>query len=180
MRHIFYSFAFFVFAFASCNNATNTTNNARSDSTVVDTTRSMQTHEYAAVIFGKYCGHCLGNCTDMFRMNITDITTVLAADTTDNYLRKGKFQFDWYLTENYNKLANALVENIPAQLHAVSDTLKRYGCPDCADQCGYYLETIDASHRSRKFQFDTDTAQVPRELRSFVVLLGNTVNQLKQ
>ena len=167
-------------AFSSCTNPSTTPSRSNGDTTTVNTPPAASGNNYSAVIFGKYCGHCLGNCTDMFRYDRRADSNTLLADTTDSYLRKGTFQFDWFLTQGQHPIANALVESIPAQLNSVSDTLTRYGCPDCADQCGFYLETIDASQRSRKFQFDTDTAQVPQELRSFVVQLGNAVNRLKQ
>ena len=179
MRNIFL-FVVCLFALASCTNPSTTPSRSDSDTTSVDTPRSSAANTYTAIVFGKYCGHCLGNCTDMFRYQMNRDVITLLADTTDSYLRKGSFQFDWFLAQVQHSIANALVENMPASLHSVSDTLTRFGCPDCADQCGFYLETIDASQRSRKFQFDTDTAQVPQELRSFVIQLGNAVNQLKQ
>ena len=177
MRCIVLLFTSSLLALASCNNSANTTSTSSGDSTAVDSPTTSE-NQLAAIVFGKYCGHCLDNCTDMFRYDISSNT--VQADSTDGYLRKSSFQFDVQLTQDRHSIANALVEKMPAQLNSVADTLTRIGCPDCADQCGYYLETIDASQRSRKFQFDTDTAQVPQELRSFVVQLGIAVNQMKQ
>lgn len=183
MRVGFLFLSLFSIAVASCTNAVEQNGASKIDSTAVDTSRSVShSPEYDVVVFGKYCGFCGSNCTNMFQYNMRGNATTLLADTTDGYLKQnGKFQFDWPLPQDRQSVANALVKAIPASLANATDTLTRFGCPDCADQCGYFLQTTDAgTQRVRKFQFDTDTAQVPKELRSFVVQLGNAVEQLKR
>jgi len=172
-------FLIFSFLVTACSNQVK--HESSNNITVVDKSHSVSGPEYGQIIFGKYCGFCGSNCTDMFQYNLKGNATTLLADTTDGFMKHGKFQFNWYLTQEQHSIANAFVENIPSALKTTSDTLTRFGCPDCADQCGLYLETADYELNNRKkFYFDTDTAQVPQELRSFVTQLYNTVNRLKQ
>ena len=165
---------------SSCNNTTQ-----KPESTTADTVRvnlgndAAEAPMYQSIIFGKYCGFCGNNCTDMYGYFLNDNGSSLFADTTDSFLKKdGTFDFRVQLPRDVIPMVDSLIRSLPSQ---VRNSSGRFGCPDCADQCGLYLETIEYySSKRRKFYFDTDTAQVPKELRNFVAQLHNTVNRLKQ
>jgi hypothetical protein len=54
---------------------------------------------------------------------------------------------------------------------------QKFGCPDCTDGCGIYLETkFDTV--IKKFYIDYQTEELPKEIRSFAEFLKRTIKQL--
>ncbi|GAB5527347.1 MAG: hypothetical protein Roseis2KO_52190 [Roseivirga sp.] len=87
------------------------------------------------VIFGRYAGFCQGDCFSVFRVN----STSLVEDETSEYFTGDNYQFvpGRTLSDTHYGLAQVLLTKIPAELLVTSKTT--FGCPDCADQGGFYL-----------------------------------------
>ena len=85
-------------------------------------------------IFGRYFGECIGDCCTFYKL--TDHT--LLPDVED-YFNNKKINFSHHpLPEIKENLARDLFKDFPTSLFNIKEPV--IGCPDCADQGGYYLE----------------------------------------
>ena len=87
---------------------------------------------------------------------------------------KLKFKNQKLSKDKYN-LAKQLLDQLPDYLKNASSS--NFGCPDCRDQGKYYIE-IKENSSIKKFQIDTDTSQVPGEIRAYVAKLESVLKQL--
>ncbi len=124
------------------------------------------------IVFGKFCGHCMGNCTQMYK-----ISDRLLADTSDAFLRKGResMNFNVKMSQADYNSASKLLSMIPEELYELHDST--YGCPDCADQCGYYLE-IHKDGKIGRYRIDTQNYNLPAWLKEFPRKMGDLISGL--
>ncbi len=94
-----------------------------------------QNNDADYVIFGRYAGFCQGDCFSVFRVNSTNLVEDETSErfTGDNY----QFQPGRILSDTEYGLAQLLLTKIPEELLLTSKAA--FGCPDCADQGGFYL-----------------------------------------
>ena len=111
-------------------------------------------------IFGYYYGQCQGNCTHMFQI----IDNAVYPDEVDYGFVDLRFSDEPLSTEDY-LLVQDLAQDIPQEL--LDSSTDVYGCPDCADGGGIYLEiTVDSE--VRKWQFDTvDTEDMSESIVAY-------------
>lgn len=118
------------------------------------------------IIYGIYCGECVGHCATMFKLD----NKQLLVDTTDSFFKNNqqvKFSKDT-LPSHYFTEARILKERIPNFLLQTKET--KFGIPDEYDQCGIYLQiSIDAHIRT--FHIDTDLKSIPEEIREYASLI---------
>jgi len=76
--------------------------------------------------------------------------------------------------DTYQKV-RTVADSIPAQLFDETDHV--FGCPDCADGGGFYLEIGDAGDKF--WLMDTGKSRIPVYLHSFVDLLHAAVDTLQ-
>lgn len=102
------------------------------------------------VIFGRYAGFCQGDCFSVFRVNSTN----LVEDETSERFTGDDYQFEpgRVLSDTQYGLAKVLLTKIPAELLATDKTV--FGCPDCADQGGFYL-SFSLKGKSKSIRLDT-------------------------
>lgn len=89
------------------------------------------------LIFGHFYGHCLGEqCIEIFKLQ----DQKLYEDQNDQYVsNEGFYQADFQvLDQDKYDIAKDLWSLVPEAIYE-EDQL-RFGCPDCADQGGIYLE----------------------------------------
>ncbi len=111
-------------------------------------------------IFGHYYGQCHGNCTHMFQI----IDNAVYPDEVDYGFVDLRFSDEPLSAEDY-LLVQDLAQDIPQEL--LDSSTDVYGCPDCADGGGIYLEiTVDSE--VRKWQFDTaDTEDISESIVAY-------------
>jgi len=91
------------------------------------------------IIYGVYCGECIGDCTTMYKLTNND----LFIDSTNRWWQarfKGKkYSFKGNIL---NKKYFLEAENLKAQIPSVLITSKDkvFGTPDNRDQCGVYVQ----------------------------------------
>ncbi len=73
--------------------------------------------------------------------------------------------------------AAALLEDVPDELYASKETT--FGCPDCADQGGYYV-SIKQKGKVKTWRIDTRTDDLPKFLVPFQQKLAAIINGLQQ
>ena len=86
------------------------------------------------IVFGTFYGECSGDCITLFRLS----ETRLERDTRNRFPDED-FQFisgQVLGTDDFIQ-ARAILKTIPSEL--VNNPQDRYGCPDCRDQGGLYL-----------------------------------------
>lgn len=132
------------------------------------------------ILFGVYCGKCSKGCATMYQYNMRGNSNTLLVDTTDSFLKNNGdviCQIPIYDIEKI-KLAKNVVEKIPNELLTTTEETKRFGCPDCYDGCGIYLE-MKQEKTIKKFYIDVDTSQLSGNMESFSEFLKTTINKLK-
>jgi hypothetical protein len=107
------------------------------------------------IIFGSSYGMCVGDCA---------VTYLLKSDglyRSKDYLKTGNVSsFTEKLSdEKFQQLKN-IPSSIPSELINYTKDEETFGCPDCADQGGYYLELIREGKKHKTFRIDTNTDQL--------------------
>ncbi|HEU4472422.1 MAG TPA: hypothetical protein VFR58_15120 [Flavisolibacter sp.] len=129
------------------------------------------------IIFGKFCGHCLQNCTIMYALHMNGNASSLTADTSNGYLR-GEMKFTQKINDSkMMQLASEVYRNLPKELVISAPQEAIFGCPDCADQCGIYVE-IGQGATSRKFRIDTNTDGLEGEVKAFAEFIKPVIEQM--
>lgn len=134
---------------------------------------------FESFTFGHFYGFCGGEaCVEIFRLT----TDSLFEDTLDNYPSinppsPSVFEFV-PLTEAKRKLTAGLPDLLPSSLLMGTDST--YGCPDCADQGGLYVEyQKEAQGPVRTWILDQSPQNLPSDLIPFRDTLNAVINQLQ-
>lgn len=136
------------------------------------------------VTFGIYCGECSGHCATMYKYNRCggNINT-LWADYTDSFWNgKGdSLVCETNLAEDKAswKAAEFITQHIPERLLKSKKKSVRFGCPDCTDGCGIYLEIWTGLGGRKKFYIDYQTSQLDGEIKEFAELLKSEISKMK-
>lgn len=118
----------------------------------------------ATVVWGRYCGECVENCSTM-----REITNAkLSIDKSDNFLKSDPHTFNYEFKgapepqREFEKHKWLLNQPTPSILNK---TPMVFGEPDAYDQCGYYLMY---SVNSLQYRAIIDTHKVPKELEPII------------
>lgn len=113
------------------------------------------------LIFGHFYGFCQGEeCVRTFKLTADK----LYEDQNDNYMGHGDSDFAELSQERFEQVKH-LPGLLPAELlQAESQT---FGCPDCADQGGLYIEHAKDGE-VRTWIIDNDKSAVPDYLHLFM------------
>ncbi len=124
------------------------------------------------VVIGHFAGMCIGNCGTMYEIG----EKVIARDTTSFYksyndLSKFSVEHQEISEQDDEGDYNDLKLGVP--LIMLFDPRNRFGCPDCRDQGGYYLQftmfgltrrfQIDPGHEP--FYYSTLTENIKRKIK---------------
>jgi hypothetical protein len=118
------------------------------------------------IVLGKYCGHCRGNCVSLYRVG--ENTYDVRADRTNDLLTKSENElvFTTNMNQTECEIAQEIRNILPPEL--LSQKGQTYGCPDCADQCGYFVKIInEGTGVSQSFRIDTNKEALPDFLKAF-------------
>jgi len=132
------------------------------------------------VTFGVYCGECMGHCATMFRYNCNGNMNTFFIDTNDTYFKnRGGIIFKKYINTHENfAVAQSVIDRMPKQL-LKAGPWKRFGCPDCTDGCGIYLE-VGQEQGVKQFYIDYQTGQLTEEMKEFAEFLKTAIAKLKE
>ena len=180
MMKLHFALAIFFLIILSCSSAkTNSIKNINTESDTSQILHSIETDlEY--ILFGVYCGKCSGHCATMYKYNMRGDSNTLHADTTDSFLKNNEDVICQMQVHDSKQieLAKNVVEKIPNELLITREETKRFGCPNCADQCGIYFE-LKQKTAVKKFYIDVDTSQLSGDIKSFAEFLKKTIDKLK-
>ncbi len=128
-----------------------------------------------SLVFGHYYGFCVEQCFVPFKLTKTQLE--IDGDET-------------YLTQNYtfkatDTLSDTAFNNAFALLSAVPTDLvkakpgKVYGCPDCTDQGGLYLEITKGNITTKVFIDNFNTPDQPASVLAFKEQVKEVINKIK-
>lgn len=134
------------------------------------------------IIFGRFCGECSGNCAPMFRLNTSGNATTLWADYDNTYFKRNgnlEFKTDLNRQELIGK-AYQVVRKLPKVLLNSMLVEKTFGCPDCADGCGIYIEfTTEPGEKPKKFKLDWGPSdRIPKVITDYAGFVDSTINEI--
>ncbi|MEP5339198.1 MAG: hypothetical protein ABJL44_16330 [Algibacter sp.] len=125
-----------------------------------DSTPNENNEENDYLIFGHFYGFCVGEtCVEVFKLD----SEKLYEDSNDNYAN-APFNFEALETDKF-ELAKDLINFLPAEL--LSDTETTFGCPDCADGGGLFIE-YSKNGVIQNWRIDQMQNNVPTYLHDFV------------
>ena len=115
------------------------------------------------LIFGSFYGECLGeNCVKTFKLE----DNYLLEDTRASLGRLNNFETGYRVLDQADfDRASVLLDVFPNQLLSEPDTT--FGCPDCRDQGGLYIEYYRGD-RHGTWYIDQDKEEVPTYLHEFM------------
>lgn len=131
------------------------------------------------IVFGQFCSECGGECATMYKLD--NVSNKLLVDHTDSY-----WEYKWEMPmrfethiDNETKilLAKQVLDSIPESILAASKRAERFGCPDCTDNCGIFLET-KCYTIIKKFYFDYQTEQLTGDIKLFVEHIKKIIEKL--
>lgn len=124
-------------------------------------------------VIGRAAGRCAGDCATFYSLKNG---TAYADDMTYFHRTENELSFDAKaLPDNKSKKLKELSGKIPQYLK--DHTNQTFGCPDCRDQGLIYIET-KINGVKKHWMLDTDTRELPAEIRSYAEDVSNTLNQL--
>lgn len=126
----------------------------------------------ASLIFGFYAGECSGDCSDVYFLDESS----LAVDEDNRFPTNDFFvgNFRGLPQSDFNNSIELLALLPPELLNETDPVL---GCPDCADQGGYYLEYQTESFQAA-WRIDSNLDEVPSYLHDYIELLLEKMNIL--
>ena len=135
------------------------------------------------MVFGRFCKECPRACAPMFRLNTMGNTTTLWADFEDNYFA-GDSALEFKTNFNNQKklkIAFQIMGNLPRSLLEWKANTYTFGCPDCTDECGIYVEFANYPSKSgkKRFRIDRDKSdEVPAEITAYAEYVNQQIDQL--
>jgi hypothetical protein len=107
------------------------------------------------IAYGLFAGECTGNCGTIYEITSKD----LRVDTTSFWQSRndlGKLQIKGLSVFENSKDEGFETKEISIPLIMLIDPRTRFGCPDCHDQGGYYLDYTLFGIR-RYFEIDKES-----------------------
>ena len=93
----------------------------------------------ATFVYGWFAGECVGNCGTMYQVAEKEfIRDTVSFWKNDNRSKLLKLEAQQVLENNHKGNFSYLQLNIPLMM--LLDPRNEFGCPDCHDQGGYYMQ----------------------------------------
>lgn len=126
-------------------------------------------------IIGSYYGECMGDCAILYKAE----NGKLYADNVKWFhlnVNSSILKFDDSpLSNDKFILVDKLKNNLPNYL--INNPSKTFGCPDCADQGGMYIE-IRQDGKVIFWNIDTGIASLPKEIKNYITQCKELLEQL--
>ncbi len=127
-----------------------------------------------SLVFGSYAGFCLGDCEDIFKI---DSNTLERGDMTNIFSEGAVFKSSFTYRNDQFEQYKFLLQEIPEELIIGKD--KIYGCPDCADQGGFYFLIQTRDGDKKRYNIDTsDTSDQSEDILKFKSKITNVLKEL--
>lgn len=141
-----------------------------------DDSKSLKLSSDFTVFASFYYGSCVGNCTEAFVINDQKLYKI----NNIKYFDKGQ-QYDENnlstLEPDKYDLVKDLPQSLPQELLTSSET--HFGCPDCADGGGVYIET-QVNGELKHWYLDNLATMTPGFVQVLVARVNADIGQLTQ
>jgi hypothetical protein len=128
------------------------------------------TYEYFT--FGEYYCECTGTCGVVYQIKDDAVFPSIDSTCTPS---QHEFGTSPLISSKY-EIANALIDEFPEEL--LNSDENTYGCPDCADQGGYYIE-LKSSKITRSWRIDRDIDELPGFLKTYAQTIESTIDEME-
>lgn len=129
------------------------------------------------IVFGRFCGECAGDCAAMYTYKLAETGKTLGVDTSNGYFDdKIKEDVQLYDTALF-RLADEVYTGLPATFVTGGQKNEEFGCPDCTDGCGLYVEVQQGGTVS-KFRIDARDERIKGEVGEFRIRLSAIVDTM--
>ena len=134
------------------------------------------------VKYGKFCGECGTNCTQMYHHFLIGNTTTFWTDKTDSYFSKTGLICETKMNRESEKLSFDLINNIPDSILKSKTLINNYGCPDCDDGCGLYFEfkLDDENSKPIIYKMPWDLRNTSGQVNELAEIIKKTIVNLKE
>ncbi len=125
-------------------------------------------------VFGKYFGFCVGaQCTNLYKIQDGRVFS----DAMERLMDPDDlvFKAEPLSNEKY-QIAKAVLDAFPEEL--LAETAETIGCPDCADQGGYFIE-LKTNGETRRWYLDNFKDKLPAYLKTYTAQMDETLAQLQ-
>ena len=120
------------------------------------------------LIFGHFYGLCFGEgCIEVFKLT----KDKLYEDTNDNY-SMSSFNFEALNNDKFESV-KGLTNSFPIKLLSEKEAV--FGCPDCADGGGLYLE-YSKNGITKSWRIDQVKQNVPQYLHDFMDAVNDKIS----
>ena len=129
------------------------------------------------IVFGKFCRECGSHCATMYKFTMNGNQNSFSADYSDSYFftTREEQEFATSLNDAFHfKIGQEIASEIPKKLLNSKKGQVRFGCPDCEDGCGMYLE-INRGKKVQQFLIDYQTSELDSEIRGFAEFLKKKI-----
>ncbi len=121
------------------------------------------------IIFGHFFGECSGErCVEIYMLQNQSLF-----EDSNEFFDSSEFDFEELSNDLYTQVEDVRAL-FPREL--INTRSQTYGCPDCADQGGVYLQLVDRG--GREFFIDQDINEIPQFLRDFVLEVNERITLL--
>jgi hypothetical protein len=128
------------------------------------------------LVFGTFYGMCAGNCVNFYLINKGELYQINNHEYP-NQQHRFDFSSVTKLSDEKFKSVENLWTQFPPQLKSESQTV--FGCPDCADGGGTYLE-IAIDGEIKYWYIDNSEANVPAYLNNYAKMVRESMKSLIQ
>jgi hypothetical protein len=123
-------------------------------------------------LFTKYHCFCSGSCISGYRLSNNELFY-----GTGQGCDPATLEFETTpLAQADADLAIALRDALPASMFTSPEEI--YGCPDCGDWGGYYVEFQQNGGTTRMWRLDTQFSSLPPEVKAFAEKIQQTLDAL--
>lgn len=157
----------FIFLFTHCSNSISQTENEECDCYYL-------TEAEDSFVFGQYYGFCMGEqCTNLYLIK----DEKLFADDMERLMHPDDLVFGSVaLSDEKYQLAKTLLEAFPSKL--LDEESETIGCPDCADQGGYFIELTTNNGEKQRWYLDNFKNSLPDYLVAYTKKIDEVLEEL--
>ena len=137
-----------------------------------DDEKTVQFGEEDHLVFGTFYGECAGNCTVLYKIQ----SGLLFEDNVEIGIPEVILFNILPMSEAKYLIAEELTTTFPSDL--IDSDKEVYGCPDCHDQGGVYLE-LKQGDDTRKWSIDTGNDEQSAQIIAYKVRLAAVMDSIR-
>ena len=133
------------------------------------------------ISFGTFCFSCSTEKVILYYYDISSVDKSLFIDKTANYfMTKDKSSLSTKIKDSVKiELAISIIKNIPKRFFQADKLQQKFGCPDCFDQGGFFIE-IGQSKKTKIIYIDSQYENLETDIKKFADFFYKTFRELRK